>query len=162
MSHFDTRMTGGNSAQNEGVTSDERIRNVLRRFIQRAYDLRDFTREGLARETGISVHTLDAIVSRDAAKQRRIAAEDAFNIAYALGDATVAALVGCIHFTASRPCSVSVEARDILAAILPHIAVIAKAAADGRIDHVEAPVCRDAADQIISMIAPLSSAGYAA
>lgn len=87
MPHFDTRSAGANSAQTEGVTSDERIRNVLRRFIQRSYDLREFTREGLARETGVSVHTLDAIVSRDAAKQRRVAADQIISMIAPLSSA---------------------------------------------------------------------------
>lgn len=55
-----------------------------------------------------------------------------------------------------------VDAHHIVATALPHMATIATAAADGRIDHIEAPLCRDAADTIIATFLPLSSAGGAA
>lgn len=50
----------------------------------------------------------------------------------------------------------------IVASILPHVSTIATAAADGRFDHIERPKCREAADQIIEAVMPLSSAGDAA
>lgn len=50
---------------------------------------------------------------------------------------------------------------SIVASGLQHFSTIASAAADGRIDHLEAPLCREAADQIILTVTPLSSAGDA-
>lgn len=156
-------MADNDSAQNSGVTSDERIRNVLRRHIQRAYDRHDFTRASLAEESGVSIHQIDQIVSTDPAKHRRVTAEDAFNLAYTLGERAVTALVGSIHYTARRA-DASEERRlgEVVASGLQHFSTIATAAADGRIDHTEAPACQDAADQLIATVLPFSSAGKAA
>lgn len=152
-------MTESISVQNGGITSDEQIRNVMRRHIQRAYDRREFNRTQLEAESGVNVYTLDAIVSRDPAKHRRINAADALNIAYALGDEAVAALVGAIHYTARRVDAEAVDAHHIVASALPHMATIASAAADGRFDHTEQPAVREAADQLVATFLPLSSAG---
>ena len=151
------------AVRNTAITSDERIRNALKRHIRRAYDTREFTRETLARESKVSVCQIDQIMSGDAAKHRRVAAEDALCLAYALGDDAVNAIMATISFGARRlgsPDELQVHA--IVANGLQHFSTIATAAADGRIDHVERPLCRDAADQIIATVMPLSSAGEAA
>lgn len=155
-------MTDLQAVQSSAVTSDERIRNVLRRLIRKAYDRGDFSRASLAEDSGVSIHQIDQIVSHDPAKHRRVAAEDALCLAYSLGEQAVSALVGVIGFTASRRDAEAIACNQIVADILPHISTIAQAAADGRIDHTEAPMCREAADQIISKVVPLSSAGKAA
>lgn len=147
------------SAQSGSITSDERIRNVLRRHIQKAYDLRAFTRQTLAQESGVNIYQIDQIVSRDSAKQRRVSAEDALCLAYTLGDEAVAALVGTISYTAHRPDATAMEPMMMAATAMSGLSIIATAAADGRIDHLEAPACREAADMIIATIKPLSSAG---
>lgn len=152
--------TCSNSAQTGSLTSDERIRNVLRRHIQKAYDVRAFTRATLADESGVNVHQIDQIVSRDAAKQRRVAAEDALNLAYTLGDAAVNAVLAEIRYSARRTSEVEAMAPMLIAATaMQGLSVIASAAADGRIDHLEEPLCRDAADLIIATVKPLSSLG---
>ena len=130
----------------------------MRRHIQRGYDFGGFTRTSLAAESGVNLHTIDSIVSHDAAKHRRIACEDALNLAYTLGEVAVSALLGCIRYTASRASSEDMQPAQMVAQILPHVAVIAGAAADNRIDHTEVAGCRDAADHIISIVTPLSSA----
>lgn len=151
-----------NSVQNVGMTSDEQIRTILRRHIHRAYDGRTFNRGTLEKESAVNVYTIDQIVSRDPAKQRRISAADAFNLAYALGEDCVSALVGVICYTARRVDAQQVEAHHIVSSALPHMATIATAAADGRFDHTERQAVRDAADQLVATFLPLSSAGGAA
>ena len=148
------------SAQNRGITSDERIRNVLRRHIKRAYDRHDFTRQQLADESGVELHHIDAIISTDTAKHRRVATEDAMNLAYTLGDAAVSALAGCIHYRATRAGENDIVPAQMVAGVLPHISTIATAAADGRFDHTELPACRVAARRQFGVIVtPISSAG---
>lgn len=155
-------MSDNDSVQSSAITSDERIRDVLRRHIKRAYDTRRFTRAGLAAESSVNIFTIDAIVAREVGKQRRVAAEDALCLAYALGDEAVSALVGTIAYTARREDADDGLAPMMIAAnAMQNLSVIATAAADGRIDHLEAPACRDAADQIIATVLPLSSAGRA-
>lgn len=152
-------MPRDNSAQSVSAASDEQVRNVLRRHIQRSYDRREFNRAQLEAESGVNVHTIDAIVSRDPAKHRRITAADALSIAYTLGDDAVAALVGVIHYTARRIDADEVDAHHIVASALPHMATIASAAADGRFDHTERPAVQEAADHLVATFLPLSSAG---
>jgi hypothetical protein len=150
------------SVQNGGITSDEHIRNVLRRHIKRAFDRREFSRASLCKESGVELSQIDQINATDKAKQRRVTCEDAFNLAYTLGDDCVAALVGAIHYTTRRMEADEVDAHRIVASALPHMATIASAAADGRFDHTEMPSVRDAADQLVATFLPLSSAGGAA
>ena len=156
-------MSCNDSVQSTAITSDERIRNVLRRQIQKAYDRNEFTRASLAEESGVNIHQIDAIVSRDKAKHRRVAAEDAFCLAYTIGDEAVSALVATIRYTARRtdaPEELSVP--SIVAEGVQHFTVIAQAASDGRIDHTEKPICEQAADALIATVLPLSSQGRAA
>lgn len=149
-----------NTAQSGSITSDERIRNVLSRHIRKAYDTRSFTRASLAEESGVSVHQIDQIVSHDPARQRRVAAEDMLNLAYTLGDGAVNAVLAEISYTARRSSDVDMLAPMMIAATaMQGLSVIAIAAADGRIDHMEQPSCRDAADLIIATVKPLSSLG---
>ena len=96
-------MTDDNSAQSGAILSDERIRDTLRRQIDRAYSVdRSFTRATLAAETGVNVYTLDAIMSRDPAKKRRVTMEDAFSIASVLGDRAVNSLLALIGYAGRR------------------------------------------------------------
>lgn len=151
-----------NSVPTAPIVSDATIRETLRRQIDRAINIapRAFTRTSLAQESGVNVYTIDSILSRDEAKHRRIALADAFSIVQVLGERAVNALLAEIGFVA-RP----VEADDAMqptilaASALAHLSVIATAAADGRIDHTEMPACREAADQLIATIAPISSHG---
>ncbi|ABD27446.1 hypothetical protein Saro_3011 [Novosphingobium aromaticivorans DSM 12444] len=152
-------MPRDNSAPNVGITSDEQIRNVLHRHIKRALDRREFSRASLAKESGVELFQIDQINSSDKAKHRRVTCEDAFNIAYTLGDDCVTALLGVIHYTARRIDADEVDAHHIVASALPHMATIASAAADGRFDHTERPAVQEAADHLVATFLPLSSAG---
>lgn len=152
-------MRDNESVRTSAATSDERIQNVMRRHIRKALDNGEFTRATLAEESGVNIHCIDMILSRDPAKKRRVSAEDALCLSYTLGDAAVSALVGTIHYTASRPDSDALAPMMIAAQAMSGLSIIAAAAADGRIDHLEEPACRDAADMIIATVKPLSSAG---
>lgn len=149
-----------NSAQSGCIVSDDRIRNVLKRHIRKALDLNVFSRATLSAESGVSIHQLDQIMSSDANKQRRVTAEDALCLAYTLGDEAVAALMATIFYQTYRAADAqALEPMLIAATAMEGLSVIAKAAADGRIDHIERPICRDAADLIIATVKPLSSLG---
>lgn len=151
------------SAQSDAITSDERIRNALRRHIQRSYDTRDFTRASLATESRVNIYTIDAIVSRDPAKNRRVTAEDALCLTYALGAEAVNALMATIGYAARHQGEGdAMQPMLVAATAMQHLSTIATAAADGRFDHTEVGPCREAADMIIATVLPLSSAGGAA
>lgn len=87
----------------------------------------------------------------------------ALSLAVVIGKPAVNSILSLIGYTAS-PLDEADEAdpRQVVADGLRHFTVIASAAADGRIDHLEAPLCRDAADRIIETVFPLSSAAGAA
>ncbi len=143
---------------------DERIRNTLRREIDRAINLdRSTTRAQLAVDSGVNIHSIDAILTHDKAKHRRIASEDALSLVWALGDRAVQAYVALIGYSARRHDEPDDQQPMMIAAsAMAHLSTIATAAADGRIDHTEAPLCREAADCLIATVLPLSSAGVRA
>jgi len=153
-------MPEANSVRSSAVTSDERIQNALRRNIRKALDSGDFTRASLAEESGVNIHCIDMILTRDPAKKRRLSGEDMLNLAYTLGDAAVNAVMATIQYGAQRLDEASeLNVNGIVASGLQQFSIIATAAADGRIDHQEEPACQEAADQIIATFLPLSSAG---
>lgn len=156
-------LQGNNTVQSGAILSDERIRDMLRREYDRAVNIsRSTTRTQLASDSGVSVHQLDALVSRDPAKQRRVTASDALSICWALGDHAVSALMALIGY-AARPLDAEEDAcpMRMTATAMQHLTTIAVAAADGRIDHVEAPKVREAADMLIATVLPVSSHGDA-
>lgn len=86
---------------------------------------------------------------------------NALSLFFVLGDKATNPLLGLIGCKA-----VLIDAQDEqqslserIAATLQSLSIIATAAADGRIDHLEAPACEDAADAIISQLIALSSLG---
>lgn len=87
---------------------------------------------------------------------------NALSLAVVLGPRALNALLALIGYVA-RPLDEADElnVNALVATGLTHFSTIATAAADGRIDHIEAPICREAADNIIATVMPLSSAGQA-
>ena len=152
-----------NSVPTAPIVSDATVRETLRRQIDRAINItpRAFTRTSLAQESGVNVYTIDSILSRDEAKHRRIALADALSIAQVLGERAVNAILADIGFAFARPAGDADEMQPTImaATALAKLSVIATAAADGRIDHLEMPACRDAADELIATIKPISSMG---
>ena len=132
-------MSQNPSAQRGCAVSDERIRNTLRRHIDKAINVdRTFTRAVLAADSGVSVHCIDAIISRDPAKQRRVAMEDGFSLAKTLGDEAVDALLALIGYVGRRVDEPdALQPMMVVASAMSHLSVIGMAAADGRIDHTE-------------------------
>lgn len=154
-------MSRDQSVPSDPTVSDERIRNALRFHIDKAINVRrTTTRAQLAADSGVNIYTIDAILSRDAAKKRRVAMEDGFSLAHALGEDAVSSLLSLIGY-AARPLDEATTMQPMLiaATTMQHLSTIATAAADGRFDHIEMPSCREAADIIIATVLPLSSAG---
>lgn len=88
---------------------------------------------------------------------------NALSLAVVLGPRALNALLALIGYVA-RPLDEADElnVNALVATGLTHFSTIATACADGRIDHLEAPQCREAADLIIATVMPLSSAANAA
>jgi len=153
-----------NDAQTSPIVSDERIRNTLRERIHRAIHVeRRFTRETLASDSGVALHFIDSIISRDKAKHRRVATEDALSLAYCLGDGAINALLSLFGYGSAQPIDTPEPSRPmmIVAGAMKELAIIGEAAADDRIDHTEQAPVALAADHLIALVTPLSSAGRA-
>jgi hypothetical protein len=158
-------MASNVSAQNGPLFSDERFRKALRRHIDIAINIdHTFTRQQLADESRVNIHTIDGILSLDPAKRRRVAMEDGMSIAWVLGEDTVNALMMVMRYGGATPLD-SVPRADLTQIVpngLADFAVIAAALGDGRIDHTEEVGTTAAADRLIASILPLSSAGKSA
>lgn len=155
-------MNAPSSVQTEPLLSDARVRDVLQRELRAAIIVeRRFTREQLEKASGVNVHTIDALRSADPAKQRRVTMADAFSLAFVLGERAVNALLALIGYGGAAPLDGQDTFNPVAATAnaMGHLAVIARAAADGRIDHIEEPECQLAADALIAEVLPLSSAG---
>lgn len=149
-----------NSVRDDPIVSDAAIRKVLAHEMDRAIVRREFTRKELAEASGVNIHTIDAIRTGDMGKQRRVTLEDAFSISHALGDRAVNALLGRIGYVARKLDDPdTIQPMQIAADGMQHLATIARAAADGRIDHTERPMTTEAADMLIATVLPLSSHG---
>lgn len=157
-------MQRSNSVPSSPVVSDDRIRDVLRRELDRAINIeRTFTRQQLSVESGVNVHTIDAITTRDEAKQRRICMADALSLSVVLGARSVNSMLALIGYGGAKPLDEAEELHPMVlaAAAMAHLSTIATAASDGRIDHTEERSCQEAADMLIATVLPLSSAGRA-
>ena len=143
-----------NSVRTCESVSDEVIRTVLRLDMHRAINIdRDFTRAMLADQSGVSIHQIDQLLSQEPEKQRRVRAADAFSLAWVLGERTVNRLIGTMGYGGARPLLDAVEAdpSELAGKLLRLSAAIA-----------EGDDARQAADQLIAILVPISSAGGAA
>lgn len=153
------------SAQSVGIVSDGRVRDVLRDELHLAISVkRRLTRDEIAEASEVNIHTIDAIISRSPAKHRTVGMGTALSLAVVLGPRAVNRLMALIGYGGASPLDEAAgpDVHAIVATGIECVSVIAKAAADGRIDHIEAPDCTEAADMIIATFTPLSSAADAA
>lgn len=120
---------------------------------------RPWTYDTLAEATGLKVRRLKSYVHEG--KEPSLSA--ALSIAVVLGQPAINGVMAIIGYVA-RPLDEAdpLCVRSITADAMGHLAVIAKAAADGRIDHTEEQAVTDAADGLIATVLPLARAGRAA
>lgn len=147
------------NARTSPLVSDVSFRDVLRRELHRAINIeKTFTRGALANESGVAVDVIDSIISRDPTKHRRLKMEDVFSLAAVLGTRAVNAIMSLISYGAYRlDEGGEPDLADIVAGGLGHMAIIADALRDLKIDsHEEGPVT-EAADNLIDAVTPLSS-----
>lgn len=146
------------SADRIPLVSHNRVCDVMSSIL-RAAQVRGFTDDQLERISGVSARSIKSY--RVEGKEPSLSA--ALSIACALGGGSLNSILSVIGYVA-RPLDESdaVSAGEVVAKGLAHFSTIANAAADGRIDHTEQPMCQAAADEIIAAVLPLSSAGKAA
>jgi predicted transcriptional regulator len=127
--------------------------------VLRAAQVAGWTDETLAAASGVKPATIKGY--RVEGKEPSLS--KALSLAVVIGPAAINPIMALIGY-AARPLDEADELQPtvLAASALAHLSVIATAAADGRIDHTELPACRDAADQLIATILPISSHGDAA
>ncbi len=150
-------MPDNQSASSSGVVGHNRVCAVVQGILRGAQAV--WTDESLSAASGVPARTIKSY--RVEGKEPSLS--NALSLAVVLGPAAINSMLAVIGYVA-RPLedADAVAPSQIVADGLAAFSIIASAAADGRIDHTEAPKCRDAADQIIATVLPLSSAGGAA
>jgi hypothetical protein len=148
-----------NSARDGGIVSDERLRNDLRKALYTAIHVeRTATRETLANDSGVNIHTIDSILTRDSAKFRPIHAHQMLSLLYAAGPRAVNTVLASIGYAGTSLDNPATNAPALAAAnMMGEVARFARLAADNIIDHTEEPEATEAADNVIAFALPYSS-----
>jgi hypothetical protein len=145
------------SASSTGIVGQDRVRQIVQGILRGAQAI--WTDESLAAASGVPARTIKSY--RVEGKEPSLS--NALSLALVVGPTALNSILAVIGYVA-RPLDEAdaISPTKVVADGLAAFSVIATAAADGRIDHIEAPLCREAADQIIATVLPLSSAGGAA
>jgi hypothetical protein len=150
-------VTDNKSVPDDTSSIDERVYEALAGILRGA-QLR-LTDASLEAISGVKASSIKAY----RLKQRKASLAAGLAITAALGDWAINQLLHVIQYQA-RPLDESDELQptQIVAEAMGHLGVIARAAVDNRIDHLERPRTMEAADHLIATVVPLSSAGRAA
>lgn len=146
------------SAVSAGIVSPDRVRTVLQGLLRGA-QLEGWTDAALEQASGVPARTIKSY--RIEGKEPSLS--NAMSLGVVLGERAINTLLAVIGYGGAKPLDEpdGIELPTLIATVLSNSATIASAAADGRIDHQERPSCREAADQIIAAVMPLSTAGEA-
>lgn len=136
--------------------SHDRVGDIIAMLLRGA-QARQIHDNTLSAATGIPERTIKSY--RTEGKDPSLT--NALHLLAALGPDAVNAVLATIGYGGARPLgdAPAADARKIIADLLPHVATIATAATDGRIDHTEQRACEEAANHIIATVLPISSAG---
>lgn len=150
-------MTAMFSAPSVALVSPDCVRETIQKVL-RAAQIR-FTDEQLEAASGVSARCIKSY----RVEGREPSLGNALSLLLVLGNGELNRVLNLIGYSA-RPLDESdhLPAGEVVACILRQGSVIASAAADGRIDHLEQPDCQEAADRIIATVLHLSTAGRAA
>lgn len=151
-------MNGNPSADEWGFIGRDRVCEAVQEML-RAAQARGWDDNRLGAAAGLKPRYIKAL--RVENKVPNLAA--ALCIASALGKWAMSMLLSTVGYTGAPMDEVDErQPLQIVAETLSHFAVIGRAASDNRIDHIEEPDTRAAADAIIAEMIPLSSHGRAA
>lgn len=151
-------MTGNTSASDSGIVSPDRVRLVVQGIL-RAAQAGGWTDAALEEASGVKARAIKSY--RVEGKEPSLSA--ALSLACVIGPRALNPVLAIIGYVA-RPMDEpdAIQPMQIVADGMQHFSVIAKAAADNRIDHTEEAETTAAADLLIATVLPLSSAGKAA
>lgn len=150
-------MADNMSVTDAPIAGDDRVADELAAILRSALTAGKDD-EWLERHSGVNRHTIKAY----RLKHRKPSLAAGLSIVGVLGEQAVNALLHTIRYQAKQLDDVDdLQPMQIVADAIGHLGTISKAAADNRIDHVEAPDTMAAADMLIATVLPLSSAGRA-
>lgn len=146
------------SAPSRAIVSPDCVRDAMQKVLRAAQV--KFTDEQLDELSGVDARAIKSyrVEGREPSLSR------ALSLLLVLGREDlnrVLALVGYQAVTLDEAGEMK-AAGALVASCMESLAPLAHAAADGRFDHTEMPTCRQAADNLIAAVLPLSSAGAAA
>lgn len=147
-----------NSGDDAAIVSPDRVRLAVQGVL-RAAQAQGWTDESLEAASGIKKATIKGY--RVEGKEPSLS--KALSLAVVIGPTAINPLLALIGY-AARPLedADAISPMQMTATAMEHLSTIAKAAADGRIDHIERPIVREAADMLIATVLPVSSHGDAA
>lgn len=155
-------MADNSSVPETALVSSNRVTETIGTLLHVAVNVeRRFTAEQIATASGVSKHTIRGYMRNE--DRREPSLGNALSIAVVLGQGAINQIMALIGYVA-RPLEDEDAACPMVltAGAMARLSIIAAAAADGRIDHMEAPGVRRATDELIQIVTPLSSAGDAA
>lgn len=146
------------SVSDAALAGRQRVRIVVQGLLRGA-QVAGWTDESLHGATGVPARTIKSY--RVEGKEPCLT--NALSIACVLGKDAINAVLAIIGYGGATPLDEADDLKpaEMIATGLRNIAVIATAAADGRIDHIEEPICTNAADELIATFLPLSSSAKA-
>lgn len=151
-------MPDHNAVSDSGIVSPDRVRLFVQGLL-RAAQASGWTDAALQEASGVHARTIKSY--RVDGKEPSLS--NALSLACVLGTNSINGMLALIGYGGAKPLDEAeeIDLHAMVADLLRHFSTIASAAADGRIDHLERPTCRVAADQIIANVMPLSSAAGA-
>lgn len=152
-------MADHNAASDSALAGRDRVRSVVQGLLRAAqvHGWTDITLEGAS---GVPARTIKSY-RVDGAQP---CLTNALSLGCVLGPTAINGILALIGYGGAKPLDEADEfnVNGLIATGLSQFAIIATAASDGRIDHLERPACQSAADRLIEAVLPLSSAGQAA
>ncbi len=147
-----------NSVDDQPIVAPDRVRLAVQGVL-RAAQVAGWTDDSLAAASGVKATTIKGY--RVEGKEPSLS--KALSLAVVIGPAAINPLLAMIGY-AARPLedADAICPMQMTASAMQHLSTIAMAAADGRIDHIEKPIVREAADMLIATVLPVSSHGEAA
>ena len=149
---------GNNSVDDLPIVAPDRVRLTVQGVL-RAAQAAGWTDDSLEAASGVKAPTIKGY--RLDGKEPSIS--KALSLAVVIGPAALNPILALIGYVA-RPLDEAdgIEPMQAIATGMHHFSVLARAAADNRIDHTEERETTEAADALIATFLPFSSAGQAA
>lgn len=147
-----------NSGDDAAIVSPDRVRLQVQGILRGA-QAQGWTDESLSAASGVKASTIKGY--RVEGKEPSLS--KALSLAVVIGGNAINPLLALIGYVA-KPLDEAdaISPMQMTAKAMASLSIIATAASDGQIDHIERPMCRQAADELIATILPISSHGEAA